>query len=165
MSWTFTVRRISDATLLQATVRNPADGDLHSSIRRQAFGETESGALYVQDLQETQEFLDANWSGLCPSEKEALLEVFGEDGTRRRARTAQLSITNPPGAILRLGGAVVQDASGWSGTVRLEQSDLEFRHQQADRFALQLRFRVVAGPEANPRDYIYAADQTTAVLL
>ena len=163
MAWTFTVTTPQGATKT-ATVRNAEFNDIHRTTFRQAKGTTEGGLVYVQDLDDADQFVDASWGFLTLAERAALEEFFGRNGTLRQARPFAIDITGSSfPQVLKAGtvyeGAVIQAGQQINGAtiqagqvinadtanlrnVYLDQPELAFDQERDERFSLDLRFRI-----------------------
>jgi len=91
VSWDFSVTTPSGFTRT-ASVRNAEFNDVDRTEFRQGRGTTDAGLVYVQDLDDDDQFVEAAWGFLDISERAALEDFFGRDGTLRQARSFSIDI-------------------------------------------------------------------------
>lgn len=157
MSWTFTVTTPEGVTKT-ATIRNAEFSDIDRTTFRQARGTTDGGLVYVQDLDDADQFIDASWGFLTTAERAALEDFFGRTGTLRQARPFSIDITGSSFPVTIKAGMVVDGAVITPGSykvgqvinadvanlrdVYLDQPELAFDQERDERFSLDLRFRI-----------------------
>lgn len=158
MGWTFTVVN-SNGLTKTAALRNPEFNDADRSLFRQARGTTDAGVVYVQDLDDTDQYVDISFGFLTTAERGAIQEFFGRDGTLRQALPFSVDIagTSFPQKLkagMTVGGVVVQAGSTYQAgdfvkpdtsylrEVYLDQDELTFQQERDERFSLDLRLRI-----------------------
>lgn len=158
MAWVFTVTPPSGLTKT-ASIRNAEFNDADRREFRQARGTTEAGLVYVQDLDDDDQFIEASWGFLTPIERAALEDFFGREGTLRQTRAFNIDISGSSfpqklkakmvisgkivqaGSTFKAGATVTPDTTNLRN-VFLDQPDLLFAQERDERFSLDLRFRI-----------------------
>ncbi len=159
MSWKFT---LLEQPLLTITVRNAELGDADRDERRQAVGETDGGAVFVEDLGATDEFVDATFASLSVVERADLEKFFGTDGANKRAKPFSIEISGRHKVVPLNTGQVIDGVPLNTGqgfntgqlvlpdiavlpVVFLDQSDIIFAQPRPRQFTTTMRFRLSSG--------------------
>lgn len=158
MSWTFTVVPPSGLTKT-AVLRNAEFSDVDRLVFRQGRGTTEGGLVFVQDLDGDDQTIEASWGFMTLSERAAVEDFFGREGTLRQVRPFSIDITGTSfpqkiKAAMVVDGSVVKAGEGFKAgqtvqadtanlrDVFLDQPELVFDQERDERFSLDLRFRI-----------------------
>ena len=140
--------------VITITIRAPEWGDTLRLGRRQSVGENEAGVQFRQDNGVDLEFYEATFTALNLCERADIEAFFGPAGTNFREHALTLEAINNTSLSFALGStqglstldglstsSVTVPATGSFGTVRLDQSELQFAAIPGGRYTVSLRFR------------------------
>ena len=145
--------------VISITVRSPEFGDTLRLGRNQQVGETEAGQQFRQDLGIDREFYEATLTNLDLCERADLEAFFEADGVNKQILPFTLEaienvslsfVVGTTQGLSTLDGLSTSDvtipATSSFGTVRLDQSELQFAAIPGGRYTTSLRFRIQKQP-------------------
>lgn len=155
--WTFTTDPDAGGTVT-AVMGPPERNDAYQRVRRQAVATSDGGDVFVQDLGVEDEFLNLRWENAKPSEWSGLDRVLR--AANWRSRRIQISVTGDKAFPVGIGPSQTVDglalspgqghspgdtvlATAFTLSVKLDQSQSEWEHQQEAKGSIALRFRTV----------------------
>lgn len=165
MSWKFLHPANTNPTTT-VTIKNPEFAEVDQSIRRQAKGETDGGTIFVEDLGQTDRFIEATWRNLKPAEVGDLKTFFGPNIVNMQTKPFRIEMTTDAplyhwleivSAGMSVGGEVLSAGGGYNAggfvnpdtasfdVVFLDQAELSFAQDRFQLFSTSIRFRLHSG--------------------
>ena len=145
--------------VISITVRSPEWGDTLRLGREWSVGRTEAGVEFRQDNGVDLEFYEVTFTNLNLCERADLEAFFAADAVNKREHPFALEAINNTTLGFTIGSAqglstldgvstsdVTIPATASFGSVRLDQSELQFAATPGGRYTTSLRFRIEKQP-------------------